>query len=122
MRRRGAPSDAVMRRRSEESDGGNQSPNERLSKGNSPGLHAYLRGRDSLLAHSLLGPPRNRLIDIGSGKGDDLRHLIASGWNAVGVDPLQHAASMPTVTAIAERLPFRDESFDALTCVLVMSH
>src|SRR2546425_994965 len=107
MRRRGAPSDTVMRSCSGESDSGNQSPDERFSEVNSPGLHAYLRGRDSLLAHSLLGPPRNRLIDIGSGKGDDLRHLIASGWNAVGVDPLQHAARMPTVTAIAESLPFR---------------
>jgi SAM-dependent methyltransferase len=83
-------------------------------------LHAYLKRRDSEPAHSLLGPRRTRLLDIGSGMGEDLRHLIAMGWDTVGLEPFQRVSGLPIVRGAAESLPFRDESFGAVTCILVL--
>lgn len=83
-------------------------------------LHAYLKRRDSDSAHSLLGPQRTRVLDIGSGAGEDLRRLLAMGWDAVGVEPFQRAAGLPFVRGAAESLPFKAESFGAVTCVLVL--
>jgi len=85
-------------------------------------LHEYLKSRDSGVIHSLLEGPPGRLLDIGSGSGEDLRALELSGWDAIGLDPFQRAPGFSAVRGIAERLPFRDSCFDAVTCVLVLPH
>src|SRR5688572_19307632 len=85
-------------------------------------LHSYLKQRHSNLALGLLGMPSGRLLDVGSGDGEDLRHLAALGWRAVGIDPFQRSNGVPFVQGSADQLPFQDSTFDALSCVLVLPH
>jgi len=85
-------------------------------------LHAFLKGRDSQLALSLLGPPSGRLLDIGSGEGEDLRILLEDGWQAIGLDPFSEVHRVPWVRGSAEQLPFKDKTFVAVTCILVLPH
>jgi len=85
-------------------------------------LHAFLKGRDSQLALSMLGPPSGRLLDIGSGGGEDLRVLLQGGWQAIGLDPFHEVHRVPWVRGNAEQLPFRDRTFAAVTCILLLPH
>src|SRR2546421_4259874 len=85
-------------------------------------LHEYLKSRDSGMAQALLDGAPGRLLDLGSGSGEDLLTLRLRGWDAIGLEPFQRVLSIRTVCGLAERLPFRDASFDAITCVLVLPH
>ena len=85
-------------------------------------LHEYLKSRDSGVAQALLEGAPGRLLDLGSGSGEDLRTLGLRGWDAIGLEPFQRVPGIRTVCGIAELLPFRDTSFDAVTCVLVLPH
>src|SRR5207247_2946858 len=85
-------------------------------------LHTYLHSRDSGLAHELLGPADGRLLDVGSGEGEDLALLERRGWSVVGVDPTRRSSHARSVLGLGERLPFRSESFSAATCILVLQH
>jgi len=85
-------------------------------------IHMYLHARDSGLAHELLGPAGGRLIDVGSGGGEDLALLERRGWSVVGVDPGRRGPQPRSVIAVGERLPFRGGSFSAATCILVLPH
>jgi len=87
-----------------------------------PSLHGYLKSRDSAIGFELLGPPNGRLLDIGCGEGEDLRQLEGAGWQGVGVDPVRTPRGVPCVRGDAQRLPFRDESFSATICVLMLPH
>ena len=87
-----------------------------------PGLHDYLKGRDSRIAHGLLGPPSGRLLDAGCGDGADLRSLEAMGWDAYGLEPFQTFRGDKWVRGTVERIPFRDGTFDAVTSILVLDH
>jgi 2-polyprenyl-6-hydroxyphenyl methylase/3-demethylubiquinone-9 3-methyltransferase len=67
-----------------------------------------------------------RILDLGCGKGRVSRRLEDAGACVIGLDPsfgmLQHAGNLPGVQASACRLPFRDESFDAVIAVEVFEH
>jgi SAM-dependent methyltransferase len=68
------------------------------------------------------------VLDVGCGTGIVTTELAARWWKVVGVDPSasmlthaareldEHAERAPLARARAENLPFRDESFDLLTC------
>lgn len=83
-------------------------------------LHDYLKRRDSVNPHLLLGTPNGRLLDMGSGDGTDMRALQDLGWGVVGVEPFQHSGEGAWVRGVAEHLPFRTGTFSAVTCILVL--
>jgi len=87
------------------------------------GLHEYLHARDSNLAHELMGPPRGRILDVGSGDGGDLDLLESRGWSPIGIDPIggSHRGRF-CVVGVGERLPFRNGSFSGATSILVLPH
>jgi SAM-dependent methyltransferase len=75
-------------------------------------------------------PPGSRVADIGCGGGGTLEHLERTGiYRSVGLDcsePLLGEAvprlgSGRFVRGLAERLPFKKGSFDALFCECVLS-
>ncbi|HMS50273.1 MAG TPA: class I SAM-dependent methyltransferase [Candidatus Saccharibacteria bacterium] len=77
--------------------------------------------------------PETAVLDIGSGTGRVVKHLIAKGLNTqniVGLEPslelVRHAqAQIPDVAFIqgaATELPFRSETFDLLTANMVFHH
>jgi ubiquinone/menaquinone biosynthesis C-methylase UbiE len=74
--------------------------------------------------------PGSRIVDIGCGAGGTLEYLERSGsYHAVGLDPSEillrevNPALMPrrTIRGLAEILPFKRASFDALFCECVLS-
>src|SRR5215212_5143063 len=73
------------------------------------------------LRAALEGAPGRRLADVGGGTGNYALALRREGWEPVVVDRsremLAHAAAkgLETVEADAQRLPFADTSFDAVT-------
>jgi len=96
--------------------------NEIMGPASSTNLHSYLHTRDSGLAHELLGPADGRLLDVGSGEGEDLALLERQGWSVVGLDAMRPSPSAYSVLGVGERLPFRGGSFSAATCILVLPH
>lgn len=79
-------------------------------------------------AAALLGPGAGRCLDLGCGTGVAIPGLEDLGWTVTGVDvsadQLRVARanlagrSVELLRADAERLPFRDASFDAVVSVL----
>ncbi len=72
--------------------------------------------------------PGGRILDLGCGVGHDLGRLAQVGLNPVGVD-LSHQAllraqsSFPgVVRAVAESLPFADDTFDGCRIERVLQH
>lgn len=74
----------------------------------------------------LLPVKGNKLLDLATGTGDSALGSIKKGFTIIGVDlsykmlcktkrKLNNAAFFP-LTASAYELPFKDESFDAITC------
>ena len=70
--------------------------------------------------------PGQRVLDVGCGRGDHLRSLLARGCEAIGVEPDEQAAErlqeagVNVVVASAEQLPFPDAMFDAVICSVVV--
>ena len=107
-------------------------------------LEHRARGEDEVTARDtyldLLGiAPGERVLDVGCGSGAVTRAIarrVGNGGLAVGVDPspalLAVARELAEGTAggdrvqfregSALRLPFPDDSFDAVVCVTVLSH
>ncbi|MBN1194567.1 MAG: class I SAM-dependent methyltransferase [Methanomicrobiaceae archaeon] len=92
------------------------------------------RGRAyySHLCDYILGavPPGGDLLDLGCGTGLFMRRYLGTGGTASGLDisrgmiiraQSRCPGSMVTV-GDAEKLPFRDETFDAITSVLAFSY
>lgn len=81
-----------------------------------------------LVADHLLGA--RRILDVGCGEGQVARRLAADGAEVVALDPTAaqvveaHArGGGPTyVRAGAERLPCRDDAFDAVVVCLALEH
>jgi SAM-dependent methyltransferase len=76
-----------------------------------------------------LGPLRGRrILDLGSGKGRFARILAGRGAHVIALDisPAMLAAArgagLDCVRGSAQRLPFREESFDAAIAVEVFEH
>lgn len=65
-----------------------------------------------------------RVMDLGAGTGKLTRLLLSAGANLVAVEPVEAMRrefravlpSVPVVGAVAEALPFGDETFDAVVC------
>lgn len=77
------------------------------------------------LVERAAGP--GRILDVGCGRRDVLRDAYARAALAVGIDPdagalRQNAVLQAKVLAVAERLPFRDASFDLAACLWVAEH
>jgi demethylmenaquinone methyltransferase/2-methoxy-6-polyprenyl-1,4-benzoquinol methylase len=77
---------------------------------------------------ALAGAPGRRLADVGGGTGNYAFALKREGWEPVVVDRsaamLARAAAkgLETVRADAQRLPFADGSFDAVTMISMLHH
>ena len=77
---------------------------------------------------------RGRILDVACGTARDMIQLSQKGWQAWGLDASpkmlaaarrnaeQEGVSMALVRGIAERLPFRDSSFDRLICKGSLDH
>lgn len=80
------------------------------------------------LREALKDAPGSRLADLGGGTGNYALALSREGWVPVVVDRsvemLVQAADkgLETVEADAERLPFENESFDAVTMISMLHH
>lgn len=70
----------------------------------------------------LLGTGRRRILDLGAGTGKLTRALVARGHTVCASDPIrqmlrhltQNVDGVPAAQAVAEKLPFRAMSFDAV--------
>jgi SAM-dependent methyltransferase len=81
-----------------------------------------------VLQDALRGAPGRRLADVGGGTGNYAEALRREGWEPVVIDRspamLARAAAkgLETVEADAQRLPFADGSFDAVTMISMLHH
>ena len=71
--------------------------------------------------------PGFRVLDIGCGRGDNLRRLIRYGGQPIGLEPAlrrAHEASVlaPTTVAVGENIPLASESFDMVYISHVLHH
>lgn len=64
-------------------------------------------------------PPPARVLDIGCGTQQLSRILTDKGYTVFGVD-LRHGAKGKFAFADARKLPFKDESFDVVTGVMLL--
>jgi SAM-dependent methyltransferase len=88
---------------------------------------SYLRPAEAypIFVHLVGAQPGERLLDVACGAGLLLRAARERGVRAIGVDLSRVAAGMVRSVAAgahagvgnAELLPFRDESFDCITCI-----
>jgi ubiquinone/menaquinone biosynthesis C-methylase UbiE len=71
--------------------------------------------------------PGLAVLDVGCGRGDNLRRLRRYGGNPLGIDPslprLHEARAIaPAAAALGESLPWADESFDMIYISHVLHH
>lgn len=71
--------------------------------------------------------PGFRVLDLGCGRGDNLRRLVRYGGRAKGVEPAIERARRalkvaPTAVAMGEAIPLRDESFEMVYVSHVLHH
>lgn len=74
-----------------------------------------------------IGPPHGKaILDVGSGASALPIYLARQGATVVSVDPSppsrRRGSETHRVQAALPRLPFRDRSFDVVTCVSVLEH
>ena len=71
--------------------------------------------------------PGSAVLDIGCGRGDNLRRLLRYGGQPRGIEPNRERASeasdvAPTAAAYGEALPWADESFELIYISHVLHH
>jgi SAM-dependent methyltransferase len=71
--------------------------------------------------------PGFRVLDIGCGKGDNLRRLVRYGGDVRGIEPSIERAHeaitiAPTATAVGEHVPLSDGRFDMVYISHVLHH
>ena len=97
--------------------------------------YSYLIRKQYVLEMLDCIPRQGRILDIGCGPAVYTRDLVARGWSVCGVDlssgMLRTAANnvaglqgkpVRFAAAQATELPFRNESFDAVLCIGVVSY
>ena len=86
--------------------------------------HARLRLLDRLYEEE----PFERYLDVGCGSGALLAHFLRRGVSGVGIDlapvvTAHHAGGpIPAFRASVDDIPFRDNSFDFITCLGLIEH
>lgn len=71
--------------------------------------------------------PGFRVLDVGCGRGDNLRRLVRYGGRATGIEPNPERAEearavAPAEVGVGERIPMPDESFDMVYVSHVLHH
>lgn len=85
-------------------------------------------GELAALVRRYLGPPPQRLVDVGCGLGSYGRGLLADGydWLGVEIDAADCAElarlGLPHRQVDGRTLPFADHTFDAALCLEVLEH
>lgn len=82
------------------------------------------------LAESGVDAVTGPILDIGAGEGQVARHLVANGYEVVGIDPVsaqiieaaRRRGGPVYAQAPADRLPFPDGAFTAAVACLVYEH
>lgn len=75
----------------------------------------FLDVQDALKAARETLPPNARILEIGTGTGNLLKYMLQHKYDIVGVDARpRHSVDLPVAKARLERLPFADQTFDAL--------
>jgi SAM-dependent methyltransferase len=94
-------------------------------------VHGVRRLELAVLSRYLNLTGRQRVLDVGSGKGAFCGELARAGHSVVGVDPSTPAAAIAKtyvnpggdfVLGGGEALPFSDERFDRVISVCVLEH
>ena len=72
--------------------------------------------------------PGGIVVDVGCGQGGQLSALRDAGCRPIGLEPAEeaaracHANGHPVIIAVAESLPFRDESCHGVLCKVVLPY
>jgi len=80
------------------------------------------------IVHSVPGPPRGRLLDIGCGDGYFLRLMRDLGWTVQGLEPdpkaaaFARASGLDIVESPLERASLALDAFDVITMSHVIEH
>jgi len=80
------------------------------------------------IVHSVPGPPRGRLLDIGCGDGYFLRLMRDLGWTVQGLEPDPKAAAFARASGLdiiqspLERASLASHAFDVITMSHVIEH
>jgi SAM-dependent methyltransferase len=92
----------------------------------------FARMPELIAQKATAGRTRPRVLDVGAGFGGQMDMLRTHGAEAWGLDASREQmyyctlrfadAPAPVVAAIAEALPFRDNSFDAVVCQGSLDH
>jgi SAM-dependent methyltransferase len=97
----------------------------------------YYRSTEWRAVQSLVGAPRGRALDLGSGRGISAFALARDGWNAVALEPdgskevgagairrlaKEGAVNIEVVEEWGESLPFESNSFELVHCRQVLHH
>jgi SAM-dependent methyltransferase len=83
-----------------------------------PGNRAIEAERDGVARARLEGSPRDRVLDLGCGRGEVLGRL---GLRGVGIDLRPREAALPVARGDAARLPVAADSIDLVVAFNVLS-
>ncbi len=97
----------------------------------------YYAGAEWTAIKRLIGSPRGRALDIGSGRGISAYALAKDGWQTTALEPdasaevgagairqlaTETGASINVVEEWGERLPFESDFFDLVHCRQLLHH
>jgi len=83
------------------------------------GMPTYRR---NLIRDVLAVTPGEKLLDVGTGRGETLQEADALGKDPMGTETVDDLCNERVVKALLPELPFPDKSFDIVTCFEVLEH